>query len=70
LLQERKAMKCTVLDPNDNVLRIEERVPVCGEDFCDRCGDCLVCFSEDPCRDGHEEHLWVVYEYKTKPTNK
>lgn len=29
--------------------------PVCGEDFCDRCGDCLTCFG-CPCAS------WVVYE--------
>jgi hypothetical protein len=36
--------------------------PECGEDFCDDCGDCLVCYWEDPCRgeDGRE-HMWVVY---------
>lgn len=35
--------------------------PVCGEDFCDRCGDCLYCYSEGPCLDG-KSHRWVVYE--------
>ena len=23
--------------------------PVCGEDFCEDCGDCLVCYGEDDC---------------------
>ena len=29
---------------------------VCGEDFCDTCGDCLVCYIGDECRDGG--HHW------------
>lgn len=36
-------------------LGVGERVmpsPICCEDFCDDCGDCLVCYGEDPCRDG------------------
>jgi hypothetical protein len=23
----------------------------CGEDFCDECGDCLVCHGDEPCYD-------------------
>ena len=42
-------------------LRIEERDPVCGVDFCDECGDCLVCYGSDPCWHGGE-HFWVEYE--------
>jgi hypothetical protein len=37
--------------------------PICGEDFCDACGDCLHCYDDDPCY-GHGtggEHTWVVY---------
>ncbi len=44
-----------------HLIRIEEAVPVCGVDFCDTCGDCLVCYGEDPCHFGGE-HQWVVYE--------
>jgi hypothetical protein len=51
----------------DGSTRIEEATPKCGEDFCDRCGDCLACFGEDPCVDGHREHLWVVYEADFTP---
>jgi hypothetical protein len=29
----------------------------CGEDFCDRCGDCLECYGDDPCTDG-KPHGW------------
>lgn len=27
----------------------------CGVDFCEQCGDCLVCFAEDRCYDD-EQH--------------
>jgi len=42
-------------------LRTEEAEPVCGEDFCDSCGDCLACYGCDPCFDGGD-HFWVEYE--------
>lgn len=38
---------------------------VCGNDFCDRCGDCMACFGGDACYGGginHGEHLFVVYK--------
>lgn len=38
----------------------EEREPVCGEDFCDRCGDCLACYGEDECF-SKKGHLWIKY---------
>jgi hypothetical protein len=31
--------------------------PICGEDFCDKCGDCLHCYGDDEwC-----QHTWYVY---------
>ena len=44
------------------LLRQEEAMPQCG-DYCDACGDCLSCYSEDLCpcaEDG--KHFWVEYE--------
>lgn len=38
-----------------------EAEPICGEDFCDICGDCLVCYADDPCKDGGD-HVWVEYD--------
>ena len=40
----------------------EEAIPECG-DYCEHCGDCLYCYSEDGCG-GEEgvEHSWVVYD--------
>ncbi len=38
----------------------EKGDPVCGVDFCDTCGDCLVCSWEDSCISS-DEHVWVIY---------
>jgi hypothetical protein len=29
---------------------------ICGEDFCEDCGDCLVCYGEDDCTVTGEPH--------------
>ena len=45
--------------------RQEEAKPLCGEDFCDRCGDCLACYGDGACYDTGDEqgsHFWVVYD--------
>lgn len=39
--------------------------PVCGDDFCDQCGDCLHCYAGQYCPSG--EHTWVIY--KDDPKN-
>ena len=40
----------------------EKRIPICGEDFCDRCGDCLACYGDEhSCIDG-QPHLWIQEE--------
>ena len=36
-------------------------VPECGADFCDNCGDCLVCYSHDPCFYDDGQHRWVKH---------
>lgn len=44
-------------------LRTEIATPNCGEDFCDRCGDCLDCYGGDPCPEADGlAHSWVEYE--------
>jgi hypothetical protein len=50
-------------EDGQTLLRTEERVPECGKDFCDRCGDCLHCYGDDPCISGEEypAHRWVIY---------
>lgn len=35
--------------------------PVCGVDFCDCCGECLVCFGAELCQPYTEaEHVWII----------
>lgn len=43
-------------------IRSEESLPVCSEDFCDCCGDCLRCYWENEClANGTGAHSWVQY---------
>lgn len=36
--------------------------PVCQVDYCDQCGDCLVCHTEDECKGSFGRgHSWVLY---------
>ncbi len=59
-------MYCQVFDyTGTKRLYNVDLIPNCGDDFCDTCGDCLVCYVEDACNgvDG-EEHFWVIYEEK------
>lgn len=58
-------MKKLIYDASGfKLLRTEEATPKCGVDFCEECGACLYCDSEDPCIDG-AKHRWVQYEEKT-----
>ena len=41
---------CVAFDRHVEPTPIREYV--CGEDFCDECGDCLACYGSDPCFDG------------------
>lgn len=53
-------MRADVEQP-DGTYRSEERgEPECGRDACDTCGDCLVCYASDECRD-EGAHRWVIY---------
>jgi len=44
------------------LLYVDEAEPVCGQDFCDSCGECLACYDEDECAFWADGHFWVVYE--------
>ena len=58
-------MKLWVFNDKHELIRSDEHaVPVCGEDFCVSCGDCLHCDGEDMCVSEEWEgpHLWVKYE--------
>lgn len=58
-------MKCEIWDTaTDRLIRVDDNaVPVCGEDFCDNCGDCLACAEiGETChasKDG--QHRWIRY---------
>jgi ferredoxin len=48
-----------ILNEDFSVAEHITAAPICGEDFCDLCGDCLACYSGDSCPEGG--HSWVVY---------
>jgi len=58
-------MRCEIWDTvTDRMIRVDEdATPICGEDFCDDCGDCLGCADpSDLCRyDKNGLHHWVRY---------
>lgn len=45
----------------DDEPQLVNATPRCGFDYCDRCGDCLYCYEDDPCAPGSQWHTWVVY---------
>ncbi len=60
-------MTYSVFDINTNEFLYNGKTePICGEDFCDTCGDCLVCYWEDDCIDGNC-HYWVKYIDEIEP---
>ena len=52
-----------LVEQKDGSYELEEYgKPICGEHFCDTCGDCLVCYSWDTCMFSNTgEHSWVIY---------
>ena len=41
--------------------------PVCEVDYCDHCGDCLVCHIEDDCKwSSGRGHAWILYADKVE----
>ena len=60
---KRYICKCNPKTGYWEEVRVEEAEPVCGEAYCDACGDCLACWPDDFCgetKDG--KHVWIVYE--------
>jgi hypothetical protein len=47
-------------EEGDVFIRRDDAEPVCGEHFCDRCGDCLHCYGDLECYEG-DVHRWVQY---------
>lgn len=62
-------MKKYIFDKSGlNCQRVEEAEPICGEDYCDKCGDCLACYAGDECPVGDDDrHFWVIYEDAERP---
>lgn len=62
-------MKAVVYQDREHTTFMEMGEPVCGEDFCDNCGDCLVCHRED-CNNPENTYCegasWVIYEDDAK----
>lgn len=56
-------MLCYVYDrTGTELLRTESREPVCDEDLCDRCGECLACGESVACMAPYTAHVWIVEE--------
>jgi len=56
-------MLCEVYDHTGKFIRRRGGEPICGVDFCDRCGDCLHCYGGDPChRNNSGKHRWVKFD--------
>lgn len=53
-------------DETGKIVGSTEATPVCGESFCDDCGNCLVCYGEDTCRERSDGHRWVIYRRSTR----
>lgn len=60
-------MKASIEQPDHTYQTQEVGEPVCGKDFCDRCGDCLVC-DADTCASGSwcGGPYWVIYLFDEK----
>jgi len=52
-------VRASVEQPDHSYVIEERGEPVCGEDFCDQCGDCLHCEADSECP--HGQHTWVIY---------
>lgn len=54
-------LKSVIDNKTDEVIEVIEATPICGEDFCDSCGDCLYCYGGDDCYYSDGGHYWVEY---------
>jgi len=50
------------VEKRDGSFEQQDREPECNKDFCERCGDCLVCYGGEPCAESQgDKHVWVIY---------
>jgi hypothetical protein len=47
----------------DRLVRLAERDPECGEDFCANCGECMSCYDHT----GFGSHTWMVDDQHMTP---
>lgn len=61
-------MKAYCEKPDGTYEDAEVGEPICGEDFCDGCGDCLACQWHDEAEwcNGGQESFWVMYKDNKK----
>lgn len=60
-------LKRHLADKAGKIVASDAANPVCGEDYCDDCGDCLAC-SNEPCRASKSgQHRWIVYSDDLSP---
>ena len=45
-----------------NLQRDKPRIPICGEDFCEECGDCLHCYDGECVDDGSHNSYVLWYD--------
>jgi hypothetical protein len=58
-----KDMASVYADNGRDLLGTVELDIKCGQAWCDTCGDCLVCYGNDPCLPGGGSHYFVIYEW-------
>jgi len=54
-------IKRLIADSKGSIIGSEEAEPICGEDFCETCGECLWCYVGEPCYPDKGNHMWVRY---------
>ena len=59
------AMRKIIDRVKSNTREHVDDIPICGEDYCDMCGDCLVCHIDLWCYGTESpEHPWVEYRWE------
>lgn len=48
------------------VILPDDELWACGNDFCDRCGDCMACYGDDACYAGSalNDHILALYPWQ------
>ena len=56
-------MKCRIYDKTNDSVFYKNLEPICGQDFCENCGDCLCCYEGDECSEAPAPgygHSWCM----------